>query len=64
MASFLQKKRPCLADLILDGEIDQSTDLYSGEVTKSKLLDNAYEVSQFFPDMGKRENGFESPRQD
>ncbi|KUG22213.1 pas/pac sensor hybrid histidine kinase [hydrocarbon metagenome] len=56
--AFYKKKRPCLADLILDGEIDQSTNLYSGEVTKSKLLDNAYEVSQFFPDMGEKGKWF------
>jgi len=56
--AFYRSSRPCLADLILDDEIDQSTRLYSGEVTKSKLLDDAYEVSQFFPDMGEKGKWF------
>jgi len=56
--AFYKDKRPCLADLILDGEIDQNAKLYSGKVTKSKLLEDAYEVSQFFPDMGEKGKWF------
>jgi len=56
--AFYRSSRPCLADLILDDEIYQSNRLYSGEVTKSKLLDDAYEVSQFFPDMGEKGKWF------
>lgn len=52
--AFYRSSRPCLADLILDDEIYQSGRLYSGEVTKSKLLEDAYEVTQFFPDMGEK----------
>lgn len=56
--AFYKSPRPCLADLILDGITNQSGDLYSGKVRKSKLLDDAYEVTQFFPDMGEKGKWF------
>jgi signal transduction histidine kinase len=56
--AFYKKQRPCLADLILDGRTNQSDDLYSGKLSKSKLLDDAYEVTQFFPDMGEKGKWF------
>ncbi len=56
--AFYKSQRPCLADLILDGRTGQTEDLYSGKVSKSKLLDDAYEVSQFFPDMGEKGKWF------
>jgi signal transduction histidine kinase len=52
--AFYKNKRPCLADLILDGKMGQTDKLYSGVLSKSKLLDDAYEVTQFFPDMGEK----------
>lgn len=56
--AFYKNKRPCLADLILDGQADQIAVLYSGKWNKSKLLDDAYEVTQFYPDMGEKGKWF------
>jgi len=56
--AFYKSQRPCLADLILDGKTDQNDKLYSGELSKSKLLEDAYEVTQFFPDMGEKGKWF------
>jgi len=56
--AFYKNRRPCLADLILDGKSDQIAELYSGKWSKSKLLEDAYEVTQFFPDMGEKGKWF------
>lgn len=52
--AFYTTQRPCLADLILDGKTGQIVELYSGKWSKSKLLEDAYEVTEFFPDMGEK----------
>jgi PAS domain S-box-containing protein len=52
--AFYTSPRSCMADLILKGKIDNSTSLYSGTVTKSKVLKDAYEVTEFFPDLGEK----------
>jgi signal transduction histidine kinase len=52
--AFYATQRPCLADLILDGKTSQIVELYSGKWSKSKLLEDAYEVTEFFPDMGEK----------
>jgi len=52
--AFYTAQRPCLADLILDGKTGQIVELYSGKWSKSKLLEDAYEVTEFFPDMGEK----------
>ena len=52
--AFYTAQRPCLADLILDGKTGQIAELYSGKWSKSKLLEDAYEVTEFFPDMGEK----------
>src|SRR5208283_2564110 len=56
--AFYKTQRPCLADLILDNKTDQISELYSGKLSKSKLLVDAYEVTQFFPDMGEKGKWF------
>jgi len=56
--AFYKNQRPCLADLILDNQTDKIAELYSGEWSKSKLLEEAYEVTQFFPDMGEKGKWF------
>ena len=56
--AFYTTQRPCLADLILDGKTGQIGHLYSGKLSKSKLLDDAYEVTEFFPDMGEKGKWF------
>ena len=56
--AFYATQRPCLADLILDEKTDQIAEFYTGKWSKSKLLEDAYEVTQFFPDMGEKGTWF------
>jgi PAS domain S-box-containing protein len=50
--AFYSKKRPCMADLLLDETFDKIPDWYAGKYRKSGLLEEAYEASDFFPDLG------------
>lgn len=52
--AFYKTPRPCLVDLILDGKTGEIDSLYSIKWSKSKLLEDAYEVTQFYPDMGEK----------
>ena len=52
--AFYTSPRPCLADLILDGKTAQIAELYPDRWSRSKLLEDAYEVTQFYPDMGEK----------
>ena len=52
--AFYATQRSCLADLILDERTGQIAEFYTGKWSKSKLLDDAYEVTEFFPDMGEK----------
>ena len=56
--AFYKNQRSCLADLILDNKTGKIAELYSGEWSKSKLMEEAYEVTQFFPDMGEKGKWF------
>jgi PAS domain S-box-containing protein len=56
--AFYTTQRPCLADLILDDKPGQIAELYSGRWSKSKLLEDAYEVTEFYPDMGEKGKWF------
>lgn len=56
--AFYASQRPCMADLILDNKIEQIPELYSGKWTKSKLLEDAYEVTEFFPELGEKGKWF------
>jgi signal transduction histidine kinase len=56
--AFYKSPRPCLADLILNGTTNQIAEFYSDKWSKSKLLEDAYEVAQFFPDMGEKGKWF------
>jgi PAS domain S-box-containing protein len=56
--AFYKNQRPCLADLILDGKTEQIAELYSEKWSKSKLLEDAYEVTEFYPDMGEKGKWF------
>ncbi len=51
---FYKAARPCLADLILDNKVEQITNFYSGNWAKSNLLEEAYEVTEFFPELGEK----------
>jgi signal transduction histidine kinase/ribosomal protein L39E len=53
--AFYKKKRPCMADLLIEGKLDKIPEWYSGKYSKSKLIEEAFEATDFFPDLG--ENG-------
>jgi two-component system cell cycle sensor histidine kinase/response regulator CckA len=56
--AFYSSPRSCMADLILNDKINNASILYAGKVTKSKLLKDAYEVTEFFPDLGEKGKWF------
>ena len=53
--AFYAAERPCMADLLLDGLAEQMPQWYEGKYSRSDLLEEAYEATDFFPDLG--ENG-------
>jgi PAS domain S-box-containing protein len=50
--AFYTSRRPCLADLLLDGTLEKIPEWYEGKYVKSVLIDDAYEATDFFPRMG------------
>lgn len=56
--AFYKTERPCLADLILDGRTSELETFYAKRWKKSGLLEDAYEVTQFFPDLGEKGKWF------
>jgi PAS domain-containing protein len=50
--AFYNEKRPCMADLLLDGKIDDIPQWYPGKYKASDLIEGAYEAIDFFPRMG------------
>jgi len=52
--AFYTSKRPCLADFLVDESLDKIPQWYEDKCAKSALIDNAYEVTDFFPRMGKK----------
>ncbi|MDD4127115.1 MAG: PAS domain S-box protein [Methanomicrobium sp.] len=51
--AFYQNERPCLADFLIDGKIDETVKWYPDGSLKSALINDAYESTGFFPDMGE-----------
>jgi len=51
--AFYPSRRPCLADLLVDGSLDKIPEWYAEKYTKFALINNAYEVTDFFPRLGK-----------
>lgn len=51
--AFYLFERPIMADLIVDGAIDKIPQWYAGKYAKSKLINGAYEATDFFRLMGK-----------
>ncbi|WP_408999260.1 PAS domain S-box protein [Syntrophus buswellii] len=49
---FYGKKRPTMADLLIDGAVEKIPLLYEGKYAKSVLVDGAYEGTDFFPEIG------------
>ncbi len=52
--AFYTSKRPCLADFLVDESLDKIPQWYEDKCAKSALIDNAYEVTDFFPRIGKK----------
>lgn len=52
--AFYSEERPCLADLLVDEAIDVIADWYSGKYTRSELIADAYEATDFFPALGEK----------
>lgn len=42
-----------MADLLVDGATDKVAKWYSGKYRKSDLIEEAYEATDFLPDVGK-----------
>ncbi len=52
--AFYKKERPCMADLLVDGNLELIPRWYEGKCSRSKLIDEAFEAMDFFPDLGKQ----------
>ena len=50
--AFYARKRPCMADLLVSRAQEKISKWYTGKYSKSKLLDEAYEAIDFFPELG------------
>ena len=51
--AFYPQERPCMADLLVEGQVEKIPQWYSGKFTISPLIGDAYEATDFFPHMGK-----------
>ncbi|HYA13462.1 MAG TPA: PAS domain S-box protein [Syntrophales bacterium] len=51
--AFYGTERPCLADLLLDDATEKIPQWYTTKYSKSKLVKDAYEATDFFPELGK-----------
>lgn len=47
--AFYPEERPVMADLIVDGKLDQIERYYAGKYSPSPILENAWEAESFFP---------------
>ncbi len=52
--AFYSKKRPCMADLLVKSKIEDVPKWYRDKYIKSNLLDEAYEATDFFPELGEK----------
>jgi signal transduction histidine kinase len=51
-AFYRSGARPCLADLLVDQDVDAIESWYAGKCRKSPLIEDAYEATDFFPELG------------
>ncbi len=49
--AFYNNERPCMADLMVDGLIDKIPQWYAGKYRRSRLIGDAFEAIDFFPEM-------------
>jgi signal transduction histidine kinase len=52
-AFYQSGARPCLADLLVDKDVDAIESWYAGKCRKSPLIEDAYEATDFFPELGE-----------
>ena len=52
--AFYGSERPCMADLLVDESPETVPRWYTGKFIKSKLIDEAYKATDFFPELGDR----------
>ncbi|MBN1614658.1 MAG: PAS domain S-box protein [Deltaproteobacteria bacterium] len=52
--AFYKTMRPCMADLLVDEALGAIPKWYEGKYIQSNLLDEAYEATDFFPELGNR----------
>ncbi|MDQ5984836.1 MAG: Sensor histidine kinase RcsC [Syntrophus sp. SKADARSKE-3] len=52
--AFYGEERPCLADLLVSDTLQEIPQWYLGKYTKSNLITDAYEATDFFPELGQR----------
>jgi PAS domain S-box-containing protein len=50
--AFYSGERPCIADLLVDQALDTIPQWYSNSCIKSELIEDAYEATEFFPELG------------
>lgn len=50
--AFYRSERPCLSDLLVDGKIGELSRWYRDKVAPSRYVEGAYEVKDFFPNLG------------
>ncbi|MBN1860752.1 MAG: PAS domain S-box protein [Candidatus Thermoplasmatota archaeon] len=50
--AFYKKKKPCLADILIDGHLEDIGKWYSAKHTKSQVGNESYKVVDFFPNLG------------
>ncbi len=50
--AFYNEKRPCMADLLVDGKIDDIPQWYPGKYRASDLTEGSYEAIDYFPRLG------------
>jgi two-component system NtrC family sensor kinase len=51
--AFYPSIRPCLADLLVDEDFEAIPEWYHGKHSQSKLIRDAFEVTDFFPKLGQ-----------
>lgn len=52
-AFYRSEARPCLADLLVDRDFRAIESWYSGKCRRSELIEDAFEATDFFPELGE-----------
>jgi len=52
--AFYSSRRPCLADLLVEGAVTDIPQWYGKKYIKSPLIADAYEATDFFPELGEK----------